>query len=154
MRTAEDSLIWRPELADFLTFIRYFRVDYFERDLLLLGIDAQYRWDESGNTRAIDLGDTQMSQKSIAFFQSQERVEEFLRLGVQNSLLRMGTEDRTCVYHIIRRTGEILDDEDPCIDSLIFLCHVCPRDEAFSEKYVSPLLPSLVHADYSDSSLP
>lgn len=154
MRTAEDPPICRAELADFLTFIRYFRVDSFEKDLLLLGIDARYRWDESGNTRAIGLRDTHMTPKSIAFFQSQERVEEFLRLGVRNSLLRKETEDRTCVYHIIRRTGEILDDEDSCIDSLIFHCHICPRDEAFSERYVSLLFPSLVHADYLASSLP
>lgn len=151
--TAEDPPISHAELADFLTFIRYFRVESFERDLLLLGIDAQYRWDESGNTRAIVVRDTQMSQKSIAFFKSQERLEEFLRLGVRNGLLRKGTEDQRCVYHIIRRTGETLDDEDPCIDSLIFLCHICPRDESFTERYVSLLFPSLVHADYSDSSI-
>lgn len=134
MGLVQDQTISDIELTNFLTLIRYFRVDYFEEDLLLLGINTQYRWDDNGNIRAVDLGDTQMSKESIASLHNRERLAELLRLSVRRGLLRKEPDDRKSVCHVNRSPGDNLEDEAPCINSLIFLCYACSRDEAFSDK--------------------
>lgn len=146
--TAENSSILYAELVDFLTLIRHFRVESFEEDLLLLGVDEQYRWDEDGNIKKLGIEDTRLSQKSIILFQDKNRIRELLRLSVHHGLLRKQSEERTPLYHVVRRAGEILDGKDPYIDSFIFLCHICPRDEAFPEKCVGLFSSLLVRADH------
>lgn len=135
-------------MAHFLKLVRHLRIESFKEDLLLLGIDAQYRWDESGHKRVIDLKDTHLSEKSTTFFQDKEHLAGLLQLSAHHGLLRKYSESQKWIYQLSRKPGELLDSEDPYLDSLIFLCHICPRDEAFSQKFAILLSLSLLCADF------
>jgi hypothetical protein len=130
----EDPSRFDTELADFWTLVRHLRVDCFGEDLLLLGIDIQYKWDESGSQRAIDLKETGLSEKSAMIFKDKERISSLLHASVKYGLLQEYSQDQERIYHLTERSSDLLHNEDPYLDSLTFLCHICPKDEAFSQK--------------------
>lgn len=122
------------ELAHFWTLVKHLRFDSFGEKLLLLGIDIQYEWDESGSQRAIDPKETGLSERSAMLFKDKETVSSLLRASVKHGLLQETSQDQERIYHLTERSSDLLHNEDPYLDSLIFLCHICPKDEAFSQK--------------------
>jgi hypothetical protein len=144
----EQSLASSTELASFFTLVRHLRVESFEQDLLLIGIEAQYRWDESGHKKATNWANTQLSETSAAFLQDKEHLVGLMEMSVRHGLLQRHLEGQKWIYRLCGKTREILDKEDPYLDSLIFLCHICPKDEAFSQKYAISLASLLGRADY------
>ena len=130
----EDHSTFDTELADFWTLVKHLKVDSFGEDLLLLGTDIQYEWDESGSQRAIDPKKAGLSERSATIFKDKETISSLLQASVKHGLLQEFSQDQERIYHLTRCSSDLLHNEDPYLDSLIFLCHICPKDEAFSQK--------------------
>ncbi|KAK4897229.1 hypothetical protein LTR49_028039 [Elasticomyces elasticus] len=115
--------------------------------MLLRGLRRQNRWDDDGHITTVCLRDTRMSERCASLFRDWNTLNVSLQSCVQQDMLERRLEHRTMVYHVTSDECSGSDHDEHPLDSLTFLCHICPREEALDPNVsavIKQLLPALL----------
>ena len=114
-------------LRNLLSLLQGFQLDSITEAALLRGVNYQYRWNCEGKKVVITLHDTSIGAHYARLFDDQALLMSLLDIAVEK-------------HALIRENGKIRSNhasqiEDRLsLDSLAFLCYICPRDEILEPK--------------------
>ncbi|KAK3614186.1 hypothetical protein LTR56_027416 [Elasticomyces elasticus] len=116
-------------------------------DLLFRGVRRQNRWDNDGHITTVCLRDTGLSEQYAFLFRDKNTLSVSMQLCVQRGMLKRQLKDQSWVYHVTSDEQNDSEHDNNPLDSLIFLCYICPREEALDPKFftvIRQLLPALL----------
>ncbi|KAK5741121.1 hypothetical protein LTS12_024702 [Elasticomyces elasticus] len=134
------------QLETLVQLVRNLKFDPSE-ELLLRGVHRQNRWDNDGYITTVCLWDTGLSEQCAFLFRDKDTLDVSLQTCVQRGILERRLEDHSWVYHVTTDERNGSEHDNHPLDSLIFLCYICPREEALDPNFFTvtrQLLPALL----------